>query len=309
MAQRAERIYVFSVANVDFGRIVASIDHSGKRVYGENIFELLDFSAEKAEEIREIISGYGKRPFATVCGRIKPRAIFFFKHFTFCTSLCLAILPAIRAKSVADILSCGVFEDVTVSDSLSSLASASSRESVVINDMDAYMHLARIFGQIMDLLGLKFQYASDLIPTIRPAAEGIAELLHIELEFHTRFETHDDLVAVDEIFDGRFCAAAMLVCFIVASKRSSTHSVIVSEVRGFGGVRVEISFPCRRHTGLDAIYRMKKLAELNHGIRFDIFEKSESVEVNFVPLYQDVGFVGVKNGDEIFDIAAYTEMF
>ena len=32
MAQKTDKIYVFSVANVDFGRIVASVDRSGKKI-------------------------------------------------------------------------------------------------------------------------------------------------------------------------------------------------------------------------------------------------------------------------------------
>ena len=309
LAQRVDKIYVFSVANADFGRIVASIDNSGKKIDGKNIFELLNLSEDDVVTLRKIILGYGKRPFATVCGKMRRRAVFFFKHFAFDTSLCLAIAPNISARRVSEILSHGVFDDVLVSDSLSPAALPQSLENAVLNDTDGYLHLASIFGQIMDLLSLRFQYASDNIESIEPLAKGLEELLGIDVDFSTQFDPDGDLSATDEIFDGRFCAAALLVCAITASKRSSSGVLTIKEVRGFCGTRVEMSFPCRRHTGLEAIYHMKKLAELNHGIRFDIGLTSDAVKVGFIPLYQDVGFVGVKNGDEVFDIVEYTEMF
>ena len=308
MAKGSDKIYVFSVAGADFGRIIASLDHSGKKIDGKNIFELLGVSEDDALALREIITGYGKRPFAIACGKIKHRAVFFFKHFAFDTSLCLALVPSVSGRRAADILACGVFDDVLVSESLLAIASPSPGNAIV-NDADGYMHLARMFGQIMDLLSLRFQYASEMIESIEPLLEGLRELLGIEIDFQTRFEADGDLSATDEIFDGRFCAAALLICAITASKRSSSGALLLREVRGFCGMRVEMAFPCRRHTGLEAIYHMKKLAELNHGIPFDVSLTSDTVEIVFTPLYQDVGFVGVKNGDEIFDIVEYTEMF
>ena len=119
----------------------------------------------------------------------------------------------------------------------------------------------------------------------------------------------DDLVAVDEIFDGRFCAAALLVTAIMAAKRSTDASFSVTEIRGLGGMRIEMSFECQRYTGFEAIAHLKALAEINHGIRFDIERKNGRVYVSFIPLYQDVGFVGVKNGDEVFDIVAFRELY
>ena len=303
-----DKIYVFSVASADFGKIVASYAHGGKKIDGKNIFELLGVSEVDKDAFREFVSGYGKRPFATVCGKVRLGAVFFFKHFAYDTSLCLAILSGISARRVSDILSCGVFDDVLVSESLSSLSSEHS-ENALSCDADGYMHLARMFGQIMDLLGMRFQYASDTIPSIEPVLYGLEELLGIKIDFSTQFDADVDLSATDEIYDGRFCAAALLVCAITAAKRSSSGEMSLREVRGFCGMRVEISFPCRRHSGLEAIYYMKKLSELNHGIRFDISLVADAVGVGFIPLYQDVGFVGVKNGDEIFDIVEYTEMF
>ncbi len=309
LAKGSDRLYVFSVANVDFGKVVASVDRSGRKVDGEDLFRLLGISSSETEAIREHISGYGKRPYATLCGTVNKKAVFFFKHFSFDTSLCLAIIPAISAKRVADIFACGVFDDYVLSDSLSGMALTTDCGRALIEDSEGYLHLVRTFGQIMELLELKLQYVSENIPTLRPAAEGITELLDLDLNYNTCFVQDEDLIAVDEIFDGRFCAAALLITFFVAEKRSSDRSIIVTEVRGLGGIEMRVSFPCRRNVGFEAIGHIKKLAEVDHGIRFELDCRQENIQVSFVPLYQDVGFVGVKNGDEIFDIVKYREMF
>ena len=309
MAQKTDKIYVFSVANVDFGRIVASVDRSGKKIDGENIFDVLELPRSESAKIKELIFGYGKCPYATACGRINKRVAFFFKNFAYDTSLCLVIVPTISAKRAAGIINSGVIEDLVVSETLSDTVSQNASERALAEDSDIYLYLARLFGQIMGLLELRLQYASESIPTVRAAAEGLAELLGLSLDFNTRFEMEDDLVAVDEIYDGRFCAAAMLVTAIMAVRRSPSGSLEVTEIRGLGGMRVEMSFECQRYTGLESIAHLKRLAEIDHGIRFDIERRNGRVYVSFLPLYQDVGFVGVKNGDEIFDIVAFRELY
>jgi hypothetical protein len=309
LAHRTDKIYVFSVANMDFGRIVASVDRSGNKVDEKNIFDVLGIARSESTDIRDLIFGYGKRPYATACGNINKRVAFFFKHFAYDTSLCLVIVPAISAKRAAGILNSGVFEDVIVSDALTKLVPQTASCHPLIEDSDVYLYLARLFGQIMDLLELGLQYASESIPTVRAAAEGIADLLGLSLDFNTRFEMEDDLIAVDEIYDGRFCAAALLVTAIMAAKRSADSSLSLTEIRGLGGIMIEMSFECQRYMGFEAIDHLKMLAEINHGIRFEIERKNGRVYVSFLPLYQDVGFVGVKNGDEIFDIVAFRELY
>lgn len=287
---------------------MASVDRSGSRVDGENIFDVLGIARSESAKIRELIFGYGKRPYATACGKINKRVALFFKHFAYDTSLCLVIVPTVSAKRAAGILNSGVFEDVILAEALKGLAPQNASGHALTQDSEVYVYLARLLGQIMALLELRLQYASENISTVRAAVEGVAALLGLSLDFNTRFEMDDDLVAVDEIFDGRFCAAALLVTAIMAAKRSTDASFSVTEIRGLGGMRIEMSFECQRYTGFEAIAHLKALAEINHGIRFDIERRNGRVYVSFIPLYQDVGFVGVKNGDEVFDIVAFREL-
>ena len=307
MARSVDKIYVFSAAVVDFGRIVASVGENEKKTVDEDIFEVLEVSQISKEEIRELISGYGKRPYATVCGESRLHPLFVFKDFAFDTSLCLAVMPAISAKKVANIAACGAFEDMIISRSLNELATDACAQALFTNK-DEYLHLSRVFGQIMGLMELKLQYTAQSPAVFRTAAEGVCELLGISLNFDTYLDYDDeDLVATDEIFDGRFCAAVLLTVAMITSRRAKDSTLNITVINGMGGVKVEMSFKCHRFVRLEALDHLKTLAEINHGILFDVIKKDGVVGVSFMPLYQDIGFVGVKNGDVVFNMVDYLE--
>ena len=307
MAGSADKIYVFSAAVVDFGRILASVGENDRRTVGEDIFSLLGVSHESKIEIRELITGYGKRPYATVCGGNRLHPLFVFKNFAFDTSICIAVMPAVSARKVADIAACGAFEDMIISKQLSELAT-DGYEQALFTSKEEYMHLSRIFGQIMGLMELKLQYTAQSPAIFRLAAESVTELLGISLNFDTYLDYgNEDLVATDEIFDGRFCAAVLLTFAMIASRRAEDAALDVTVINGMGGVRVELSFKCHRYVHLEVLDHLKTLAEINHGIMFDVTKKDGRVGVSFIPLYQDVGFVGVKNGEVLFNLVDYLE--
>ena len=307
MAGSVDKIYVFSAAVVDFGRIIVSLGENEKKTVDEDVFEVLGVSQSSKNEIRELISGYGKRPYATVCGKSRLHPLFVFKDFAFDTSLCLAVMPAVSVRKAADLAACGAFEDMIISASLSELAEENYAEALFRNK-DEYVHLSRIFGQIMGLMELKLQYTAQSPAIFRSAAESVSELLGISLNFDTYLDRdNEDLVATDEIFDGRFCAAVLLTFAMIAARRAKDSALDVTVINGMGGVKVEMSFRCHRYVNLEALDHLKMLAEINHGILFDVTKKDGRVGVSFVPLYQDVGFVGVKNGDVIFNIVDYLE--
>ena len=240
MAKSVDKIYVFSAAVIDFGRIIASVGENEKKTVDEDIFELLGVSQDSKNEIRELISGYGKRPYATVCGESRLHPLFVFKDFAFDTSLCLAIMPAVNTRRVADLAACGVFEDIIISKSLSELAAENYAEAIFRNQ-EEYVHLSRIFGQIMGLRELKIQYTAQSPAIFRSAAEGVTEMLGLSLNFNTHLECeNEDLVAVDEIFDGRFCAAALLTFAMIAARRSKDATLDMTVINGMGGARVEM---------------------------------------------------------------------
>lgn len=307
MAGSVDKIYVFSAAVVDFGRIIVSVGENEKKTVDEDIFEILGVPKSSKNEIQELISGYGKRPYATVCGGSRLHPLFVFKDFAFDTSLCLAVMPAVSARKVADLGACGAFEDMIISESLSELATDNCAEALFRNK-EEYVHLSRMFGQIMGLMELKLQYTAQSPEIFRSAAESVSELLGISLNFDTYFDyDNEDLVATDEIFDGRFCAAVLLTFAMIAARRSKDATLDVTVINGMGGVKVEMFFKCHRYVNLEVLDHLKMLSEINHGILFDVTKKDGRVGVSFIPLYQDVGFVGVKNGEVIFNIVDYLE--
>lgn len=307
MAKSVDKIYVFSAAVIDFGRIIASVGENEKKTVDEDIFELLGVSQDSKNEIRELISGYGKRPYATVCGGSRLHPLFVFKNFAFDTSLCLAVMPAVNARRVADLAACGVFEDIIISKPLSELAGENYAEAIFRNQ-EEYVHLSRIFGQIMGLMALRIQYTAQSPAIFRSAAEGVTEMLGLSLNFNTYLDHENpDLVATDEIFDGRFCAAALLTFAMMAARRSKDGTLDVTVANGMGGARVEMSFKCHRYVKFEALDHLKRLAEINHGIMFDVIKRDGRIGISFIPLYQDAGFVGVKNGEVLFNLVDYLE--
>lgn len=307
MAGSVDKIYVFSAAVVDFGKILVSFGENEKKPVGENIFALLGVSKSSETDIRELISGYGKRPYATACGHTRPHPLFVFKNFAFDTSLCVAVMPAVSARSAADLAVCGAFEDMIISKSLSELSTGNVTDAFLKNK-EEYMHLSRIFGQIMGLMELKIQYTAQSPAVFRLASESVAELLGLSLNFDSYLDSENEsLAATDEIFDGRFCAAVLLAFAMLAARRSKDAAFDVTVVSGMGGVKVEMSYKCHRYVNLELLDHLKMLAEINHGILFDVKKSDGRVGVSFIPLYQDVGFVGVKNGEVLFNLVDYLE--
>ena len=71
---------------------------------------------------------------------------------------------------------------------------------------------------------------------------------------------------------------------------------------------IDLSFRKGRRTRLEALERLKASAQ-DHGIIFDVASESDVIGIRFIPLYQDVGFLGVKNGEEVLDLIHYKELF
>ena len=274
----------------------------------EDIFKYLNISPDESKELQGRILGYGKDNYVTVCGKERLRAVFFFKYLASDSSLCLALIPNLSATSVARALASGIFDGFEMSCALACLADK-GRISPTVEDSDVRLHLSLAFGQIMKAAELKLQHSAQSAEEIRAAAEGVAHLLGLSLEFETYLTTDDEsLVATDEVFDGKFCAAALFVFAMIAAKRSADRSFKLTVVRGMGGVLIDLSFRKGRRTRLEAFERLKASAQ-DHGIIFDVVSENNIIGIRFIPLYQDVGFLGVKNGEEIFDLIRYKELF
>lgn len=308
MSRLSNNVYIFSTANIDFGKIVACVDGSRGRAVGEDIFKYLNISPDESKELQGRILGYGKDNYVTVCGKERLRAVFFFKYLASDSSLCLALIPNLSATSVARALASGIFDGFEMSCALECIADK-ERRSLTHEYSDVRLHLSLALGQIMKAAELKLQHSAQSAEEIRAAAEGVAYLLGLSLEFETYLTTDDEsLVATDEVFDGKFCAAALFVFAMIAAKCSADRSFKLTVVRGMGGVLIDLSFRKGRRTRLEALERLKASAQ-DHGIIFDVVSESDAIGIRFIPLYQDVGFLGVKNGEEVFDLIHYKELF
>lgn len=308
MSRLSNNVYIFSTAPVDSGKIVACIDSSRGRAVGEDIFEYLDISHDESEKFKRVLNDYGKDNYVTVCGKERLRAVFFFQYFSSASSLCLALVPSLSASAVACALESGNFEGFQMSRALMKLADK-GKSPLFFEDSEVRLHLSLVLGQIMKASELKLQHTAQSAEDIRFAAEGVADLVGVSLDFETYLVSDDySLVATDEVFDGRFCAAVLFVFGMIAAKYSTDRSFKLTVVRGLGGVLIELSFRKSHVVRQEAFERLKASAQV-HGIIFGVVSENDRMGIRFIPLYQDVGFVGVKTGEELFNLIRYRELF
>ena len=308
MPEICDKAYIISVSKLYFGRIIAYCGDSAEGVIGKNIFDYLGMHEEDEDALKDVIAAYGKDGYATAGYNGRWHTVFFFKDFAYDTGLCLVTVPAVKVRSAAEALADGIFEGFRISDRLLSLAKKKNGMAM-FEHRDTCLHLSRHFGQIMGTSVLKLEYSSQPTENIRSAAEGIAEIAKIKVDFDTYLSHSDDeLVSTDEVFDGRLCAASIVVFAMMASKFSVDSRLEVVVVRGMGGVRLQLSFKKRSNGWQYPLEYLKNMAYSNHAILLDVIEDSDRVGISFVPFYQDVGFVGVKAGDELFDFVEQMEL-
>ncbi len=304
-----DKAYIFSVSKRFFGRIVAYCGDSCKSVAGKDVFEYLGLGEDDECALREVLAAYGKDGYATAGYNGRWHPVFFFKDFAYDTGLCLAVVPAVSARIAAEAISNGFIEGFSSSERLLSLAKIKNDRSITDDSM-RFMHLSRVLGQIMQTTALKLDHSSASAESIRFAAEGIASFAMINLDFDTYLSIQDEaLVFQDEIFDGRFCSAAIVILAMLASRCSADGSLKLTVVRGVGEIALELSFKKRFGGWQGPLNFLKDAANINHGIMFYTVEDQQVITVGFIPFYQDVGFVGVKFGEELFDLAEQRELF
>lgn len=303
-----DKAYMISVSKCYFGRIIAYCGDSADGVMGKNIFDYLGMLDEDESALRDVISAYGKDGYATASYNGRWHAVFFFKDFAYDTGMCLVVVPAVSGRSVAEVMSEGVFEGFRVSERLLSLAKKKNGMAR-FEHSDSCLHLARVFGQIMEIKSLKLEYCAKPTEKIRNVSEEFAEIAKIELDFDTYLDSLDlELISTDEVFDGRLCAAVIIIFEMLASKCSRDSKLNVRVIRGMGAVRLELLFTKRSEGWQYPLEYLKNMAYANHAISIDEMKDPDAVGISFVPFYQDVGFVGVKDGEEIFNFVEQMEL-
>ena len=303
-----DKAYVVSVSKYNFGRIVAYCGDSADGVIGKDLFDYLGMHDDDERELKESIASYGKDGYATAGFNGRWHAVFFFKDFAYDTGLCLALVLAVSARAAAEAISDGVFGGFFASERLLRLAKKKSGMAM-LEHSDECLHLSRVFGQIMEVLKLKIEHSAQPTENIRDAARAMCEIAKTELDFFTYFShSSEELAASAEIFDGRLCAASIIVFAMLASRFSVDSRLNVVVVRGMGAVRLCLSFKKRSDGWQYPFEYLKNMACANHSILFEDDEDPDTVGVSFVPFYQDPSFVGVKNGEELFDFVEQMEL-
>lgn len=300
--------YVFSVLGHDLGTILACrsrniIDHAGK-----NFFDLLCVDRGEISFFKESLSSYENMAFAALCGKSQKRAVLFFRNFIGAAGVCLAVVTDFNAEDVSWVLQKGGFEKVVVSETLQELSSEDCDFSYAKHE-EIFKYLSQLFLDVGTMSLLKLQYGSENPETVRLCAEAAASLAGASPECESYLGESEEIFYSEDIFDGRFCAASLLLLAFVARCYGKGCYLKVEIVKGLKSFRIKATFHPQNDKWKRALDHLKSVATYNTGISFGYEESGDKVETRFIPFYADVGLVGVKEGEERFSIVDFLNYF
>ena len=137
----------------------------------------------------------------------------------------------------------------------------------------------------------------------------MAKRLGVELESDSVLGSEEDIYReTGEVFDGGFCGACILVFLMVALHHAVDKRLDMMIVRGFGDMSLEFSFIPSDKEWEDTLIYLGRVAGV-HGISFSYKHSGKRVETKIFPFYEDVGFLGVKEGNGYFSLADFYDFF
>ena len=300
--------YVFSILGHDLGTILACRSQNILDQAGKSFFDIMRTDREEIRFFKESLSSFDKVAFAAVCGKKTKRAVLFFRHFIGSAGLCPAVVLHFDAKDVSSVLQRGGFERVALSKAMTELASPDTEISESKYD-EIHRYLSQLFTDFKTMSLLKLQYGTENPETVHLCAEAAATFAGTVLECESYLGDEEEIFYSNDVFDGRFCAASLLMLSFVARCYGIGCRLRVDIVKGLKSFRIKASFRPQNDLWKKALEHMKNVATYNTGISFNYEENADCVEVRFIPFYADIGFVGVKDIEEQFSIVEFLNYF
>ena len=290
-----DEVYLFSLAKHTPGKIIACRTPSGNKQTGRNIFSCLKMGGDELDFFNNACSDFGSTPVATLCKGEKRETVIFFKDLAFGTSLCLAVVTRFNAEDVAAVLENGELGDMLISDGIKN----AKREDLSFDrHREIYIRLFEIISGVGHIGALKTDYGPARVDAIIKCAFASAALAEVEVDTDVwSCEENEGADHPKDIFDGRICAAAILMSAIVARYHSKDKKYRLEIAAGIKNLSVKISFRAKDDGWEAAFEHLKRIAEDSCGIPFSYECRKGRVSVDLVPFYADVSFVGVKEGD------------
>ncbi len=302
-----DNLYIFSTAKSQFGEVIAERSRYGGEAVGKNIFEYLKMVDS---EIKFFTSGFDSRTkniVCAVCEKKESRVVLFFGFLSKAASICLAVVLDIPYCSVSRAILNSYLDSLLVSGGVVEAAEKLDATAYP-NDKEVTMYLSGIFGQIMELSRLKLGYFYEPTENIRSASVAIADFVGVDMDFYTYVKANEVYGDCKEVFDGRICAASLLMFSLMARSYSVDRCLRIEVIRGISGCFIELSFEIYSDGWQEPINYLAEVTKSTRNIPIFLEKNEDWVKMSVVPYYEDVGFVGVKRNNTYFDIVEYEEL-
>ena len=171
------------------------------------------------------------------------------------------------------------------------------------------MYLSGIFRQIMKAERLKSRKNIEPAEDIRDFAVSIGDFIGVEIGFEYEFDPNELYGSCHDVFEGTACAALIFVLAATAKAYSENNRLNILVARGMSGCLLELSFQKCEDGWLSAARYLIDAIRARNDLPISLEECEGSVRLSIIPYYEDVGFVGVKEGEIYFDPLAYEDLF
>ena len=300
MREYKDEVYVFSLAKNSAWNVIASRTPSGERHVGRSILSSLKVNGEDNSFFEEAWDFYGKQPIAVLCKGEKRETAIFFRNLEYGASLGFAVVTRFDAGAVSAVLRSGVLGDILVSDNLKN---ASDGEFSYEKHKEVYRYLLDIFTCVESISALRLAYEPSGIDALIRCAQSTAYLADVKVNIDAHGADDNELFKeVDDIFDGRICAAIFLLVAIATRNHTRSKEYSLELVGGIRSLSLKIELKANDEGWRKAFDHIKNVAEYNRGIPFVYEVKRGRVRVAVVPFYADIGFVGVKENDYVMSL-------
>lgn len=300
--------YVFSVLGHDLGTILACRSTNILEQAGKNLFDCLRVDREEISFFKQSFLAYDNMAIAVLCGKKTKRVMLLFRQFAEASGLCLAVVLHFNAEDVSAVLKSDGFENVVMSDALSGLTS-SDADSSYAKYSEIYKYISRLFMDISTMSFLRLQYGTENPETVRLCADTIGDLAGIVLDLECYLGECEEAFLADDIFDGRFCVASLLLLSFVARCYGEDCALKMEIVKGLKSFRIKCAFKPRSHGWEKALEHLKNVVLYTTGMSFNYELSNDRVEIGFIPFYADEGLAGVKEGEWRFSIVDFRNYF
>jgi hypothetical protein len=284
---------MFSLANINRGKIIACRSSRGQDAVGSNVVSYLGIDEDELAFISDKM-GFGSDNifFISRMGNVqRPAAIL--RFFSYSTQLALAVVFDLPIVAVSKNLRDGVVDFSCASERLLAIG---ERKSCSEQDIvDTYLYFSEFFGNIAPLYALRLQYSLPDREVIKGAAHGAAWFMGTDIDCLSLDLPIDDgyLDEVGNVFSGPMCAALLLLGAMLARDMAVDRKIDVKALWGYRSFYLRCSFKPIDRSDIGALDLLLNIADSrNVAMKSDYCDGC--VQVDLLPFYCDMGIAEVK---------------